>query len=73
MKKYILLAFAFVCFTTLNAQEIKFGDVSKAELEEKQHPKDPEAAAAGDAERRRMAAQKGRTQSVTSNRSTILG
>ena len=34
---------------------------------------DPEAAAAGDAERRRMAAQKGRTQSVTSNRSTILG
>ena len=34
---------------------------------------DPEAQAAGDAERRRMAAQKGRTQSVTSQRSTILG
>jgi hypothetical protein len=34
---------------------------------------DPTAAAAGDDERRRLAAQKGRTQSVTSNRSTILG
>ena len=34
---------------------------------------DPEAQAAGDAERRRMAAQRGRTQSVTSNRSNILG
>ena len=34
---------------------------------------DPMAAAAGDAERRRLAAQKGRTQSVTSERSTILG
>lgn len=34
---------------------------------------DPEAAAAGDAERRRMAAQRGRSQSVTSNRSSILG
>lgn len=46
MKKYILLAFAFVCFATLNAQEIEFGEVSKAELEEKQHPQDPEASAA---------------------------
>jgi len=46
MKKYILLAFAFVCFATLNAQEIEFGEISKAELEEKQHPQDPEAAAA---------------------------
>lgn len=46
MKKYILLAFAFVCFATINAQEFKFGDISKAELEEKQHPKDPEAEAA---------------------------
>lgn len=34
---------------------------------------DPTAQAAGDEERRRMAAQKGRTQSVTSQRSTILG
>lgn len=33
----------------------------------------PEAQAAGDAERRRMAAQAGRNQSVTSQRSTILG
>jgi len=31
------------------------------------------AAAAGDDERRRLAAQKGRTQSVTSERSSILG
>ncbi len=46
MKKYILLTFAFVCFATLNAQEIEFGEVSKAELEEKQHPQDSEAAAA---------------------------
>jgi len=34
---------------------------------------DPEVVAAGADERRRLAAQKGRTQSVTSNRSTILG
>jgi hypothetical protein len=34
---------------------------------------DPEAKASGDAERRRLAQQAGRTQSVTSNRSTILG
>jgi len=34
---------------------------------------DPTAAVAGDEERRRLAAQKGRTQSVTSERSTILG
>lgn len=34
---------------------------------------DPEIRAAGEDERRRMAAQKGRNQSVTSNRSTILG
>ena len=46
MKKYILLTFAFVCFAILNAQEIEFGEVSKAELEEKQHPQDSEAAAA---------------------------
>ncbi|MBC8753300.1 DUF3857 domain-containing protein [Kordia sp. YSTF-M3] len=46
MKKYILLTFAFVCFAALNAQEVKFGKISKAELEEKEHPKDPEASAA---------------------------
>ena len=34
---------------------------------------DPVARAAGDEERRRLAAQKGRTQSVTSERSSILG
>ena len=46
MKKYILLAFAFVYFTTVNAQNFEFGEVSKAELEEKEHPKDLEAEAA---------------------------
>ena len=34
---------------------------------------DPEVKAAGADERRRLAAQQGRTQSVTSQRSTILG
>lgn len=34
---------------------------------------DPQAVASGDVERRRLAQQAGRTQSVTSNRSTILG
>jgi len=34
---------------------------------------DPQAVASGDAERRRLAQQAGRNQSVTSNRSTILG
>ena len=34
---------------------------------------DPTAAAVGDDERRRLAAQRGRTQSVTSERSSILG
>ncbi|WP_420572035.1 DUF3857 domain-containing protein [Kordia sp.] len=46
MKKYITFAIAFICFIATHAQEVKFGKVSKAELEEKQHPKDPEAAAA---------------------------
>ncbi|EDP98065.1 DUF3857 domain-containing protein [Kordia algicida OT-1] len=46
MKKYILFAFALVCFMTIHAQEVKFGDIPKEALEEKQHPKDPEAAAA---------------------------
>lgn len=43
--------FAFVLFFTFlysisNAQEFKLGNVSIAELEEKEHPKDPSAAAA---------------------------
>jgi hypothetical protein len=46
MKKYILQFFAFICFATINAQDFKFGEVSKAELEEKEHPQDPEAEAA---------------------------
>ena len=46
MKKYMLFAFALVCFATINAQEVKFGDIPKEALEEKQHPKDPEADAA---------------------------
>jgi len=46
MKKYIVIAFAFVCFTTINAQEVEFGEISKEALEEKQHANDTEAEAA---------------------------
>lgn len=41
----IILFFAIIC-STINAQEFKLGKVSVAELEEKEHPKDPSAAAA---------------------------
>ncbi len=41
----IILFFAFFCSST-NAQDFKLGKVSLAELEEKEHPKDPSAAAA---------------------------
>lgn len=41
----IILFFAFFCSST-NAQEFKLGKVSIAELEEKEHPKDPAASAA---------------------------
>lgn len=41
----IILFFSFV-YSNSNAQEFKLGKVSVAELEEKQHPKDPSAAAA---------------------------
>lgn len=41
----IILFFTFFCSNT-NAQEFKLGKVSIAELEEKEHPKDPSAAAA---------------------------
>ena len=41
----IILFFAMFCSST-NAQEFKLGKVSIAELEEKQHPKDPSAVAA---------------------------
>ncbi|MFK7750737.1 MAG: transglutaminase domain-containing protein [Kordia sp.] len=46
MKKQMLLAFALLSFVTMHAQDFEFGEVSKAELEEKKHPKDPEANAA---------------------------
>lgn len=42
----MLLIAALLCLTTMQAQDFEFGEVSKAELEEKQHPKDPEANAA---------------------------
>lgn len=41
----IILSFVFL-FAKLNAQEFKLGKVSVAELEEKEHPKDPSASAA---------------------------
>jgi len=41
----IILFFAIFC-STINAQEFKLGKVSIAELEEKEHPKDPSAVAA---------------------------
>ncbi|MEM6684581.1 MAG: transglutaminase, partial [Bacteroidota bacterium] len=46
MKTYVLLVVAFLCFTTIQAQDFEFGEVSKAELEESKHPTDPEANAA---------------------------
>ena len=41
----IILFFAIFC-STINAQEFKLGKVSIAELEEKEHPKEPSAVAA---------------------------
>ena len=41
----IILFFSFI-YSNSNAQEFKLGKVSVAELEEKQHPKDPSAVAA---------------------------
>lgn len=42
----MLFIVALFYATILQAQDFEFGEVSKAELEEKQHPKDPEANAA---------------------------
>ncbi|MCH2192780.1 transglutaminase domain-containing protein [Kordia sp.] len=46
MKKQMLFVFALLGFITMHAQDFEFGEVSKAELEEKKHPNDPEASAA---------------------------
>lgn len=48
MKTYVQLFILFFTFfySNSNAQEFKLGKVSVAELEEKQHPKDPSAVAA---------------------------
>ena len=46
MKTYVQLFVLFFVFSFANAQEFKLGKVSIAELEEKQHPKDPSAVAA---------------------------
>ncbi|MGH1387992.1 transglutaminase domain-containing protein [Kordia sp.] len=46
MKKHILYVFVLLSFITMHAQDFDFGEVSKAELEEKKHPNDPEANAA---------------------------
>ncbi|NDP25946.1 MAG: DUF3857 and transglutaminase domain-containing protein [Flavobacterium sp.] len=48
MKTYCLVLILFFAFfnSKINAQEFKLGKVSIAELQEKEHPKDPSAAAA---------------------------
>ena len=46
MKKHILVVFVLLSFITMHAQDFDFGEVSKAELEEKKRPNDPEANAA---------------------------
>lgn len=46
MKSYILTVFALLCGTLIHAQDFKFGKVSKAEIEEKQHPLEADANAA---------------------------
>ena len=42
----IIIFLLLISVTTTNAQNFKFGKVSKEELEEKQHPLEPEANAA---------------------------
>jgi transglutaminase-like putative cysteine protease len=44
--KWIITLFLFVYVLKVDGQEFKLGKVSVAELEEKEHPKDPSAAAA---------------------------
>ena len=46
MKTYVQLFILFFVFSFANAQEFKLGKVSIAELQEKEHPKDPSATAA---------------------------
>lgn len=46
MKKYFIIAWVFLCCADVNAQEVKFGKVSKEELEETEHAKDADADAA---------------------------
>ncbi|WP_046758954.1 DUF3857 domain-containing protein [Kordia jejudonensis] len=46
MKSYILIVLTLLCATCLEAQEFKFGKVSKEELAEKQHPLEADANAA---------------------------
>lgn len=46
MNKSILASFLFLCIAFTQAQEFKFGKVSKAELEETKHPLEAEANAA---------------------------
>jgi len=46
LKKSLVIVFVVLFFSNVNAQEFKLGKVSVAELEEKEHPKDPSAAAA---------------------------
>ncbi|WP_430410042.1 transglutaminase domain-containing protein [Kordia sp.] len=46
MKSYILIIFVLLNSSILNAQDFEFGNVSKAEIEETQHPREADANAA---------------------------
>ncbi len=46
LKKSLIVLFVLFLFSKANAQEFKLGKVSVAELQEKEHPKDPSAVAA---------------------------
>jgi len=46
LKKSLIIAFVLLSILNSKAQDFKLGKVSIAELEEKEHPKDPSAAAA---------------------------
>jgi hypothetical protein len=44
-KKSLIILFVFLSFSNINAQKFELGKVTIAELQEKEHPKDPSASA----------------------------
>ncbi len=46
IKKSLIILFVFLLFSNANAQKYELGKVTIAELQEKEHPKDPSAPAA---------------------------